>query len=135
MTQILAVQQQWPDSFDVLVLLGFVALVIGGPAFGWALMVLDIRAYYRRLRGALVVVSNYVRYVPAWVADEARRRRRVPPCLAVFGLTLPCTEAELLKAYRELVKERHPDVGGDMAEFLQLQRFFEEARSLIANAE
>lgn len=135
MTQILALNETWPNNFDLLVLLGFVALVIGVPAVGWSLMVLDIRAYYRRLKGALVVVSNYARYMPAWVANEARRRRRVPPCLAVFGLQLPCSEAELLKAYRELVKERHPDLGGDMAEFLQLQRFFEEARSLIAAQE
>ncbi|WP_252850908.1 hypothetical protein [Aeoliella straminimaris] len=135
MTQILAVDDTWPNNFDMLVLLGYVALVVGVPAAGLSLLVIDIRAHYRRLKGALVVVSNYVRYMPSWVADEAQRRKRVPPCLAVFGLKLPCTEAELLKAYREMVKERHPDLGGDMAEFLQLQRFFEEARSLITNSD
>lgn len=122
----------WPDAFDIAVLVGYLGLIIGVPTAGYVLMAVDIRAHYRRFRQALVVVSKHTRQIPAWVAEEARRRRKPPACLAAFGLTLPCSEADLLEAYRQLVKTRHPDLGGDRQAFLQLQKHFEEARSLLA---
>lgn len=123
----------WPDRFDVAVIVGYVVLIVGVPVAGYVLLAVDIRAHYRRLRGALVVVSSYVTQLPSWVASDARRRQQTPACLAVFGLDLPCTEDELLDAYRQLVKTHHPDLGGDRNQFLQLQQHFEQARSLLTS--
>jgi curved DNA-binding protein CbpA len=49
----------------------------------------------------------------------------------VFGLTMPCTEEQVLAAYRRKVKELHPDRGGDRRKFLRLQAHFEQAMALI----
>jgi hypothetical protein len=128
---LLAETAPWPDRFDLAVIVGFVVLIVGIPLAGYVLLAVDVRAHYRRLRGALVLVSNYVVQMPAWVGGEARRRQQTPPCLAAFGLDLPCSEAQLLDAYRQLVKTRHPDLGGDRNEFLKLQQNFEQARTLV----
>ena len=88
-------------------------------------MVLDIRRYLRSLRRALVTVTQILPGTPAW----ALRRR--PHCLRTFGLELPCTEMEVLAAYRMRAKELHPDRGGDLQEFLRLQRQFEEALEVV----
>ena len=129
---ILLLADQWPSSAaDFLLLALYLGLFIGVPVVGYVLLAVDIKAYYRRLRHALVVVSNYTVQVPAWVAREAKRRQRVPRCLAAFGLELPCSEADLLHAYRQKVKTMHPDLGGSRTGFLQLQRDFEEARTLL----
>jgi hypothetical protein len=121
----------WPSPFDLAVLVGFVVLIVGIPLAGYVLLAVDIRAHYRRLRGALVLVSNYMVRMPAWVAADSQRRKHAPPCLATFGLKLPCSEDQLLNAYRQLVKTCHPDLGGDRNEFLKLQQHFEQARTLV----
>jgi hypothetical protein len=121
----------WPDRFDLAVLVGFLLVIVGIPVAGYVLLAVDIHAHYRRLRGALVLVSNYMVHIPAWVAAESQRRKHAPPCLAAFGLKLPCSEAQLLDAYRQLVKHCHPDLGGDRNEFLKLQQHFEQARTLV----
>jgi curved DNA-binding protein CbpA len=43
---------------------------------------------------------------------------------------MPCTEEQVLAAYRRKVKEMHPDKGGSLQKFLQLQRHFEQAMYL-----
>lgn len=107
----------------------FLALAFGIPAFGLVLMATDIRRYLRSLGRALVVVSYAVRPgIPYW----ARRRR--PPCLETLELELPCTEEQVLEAYRRKVKERHPDKGGSLQKFLQLQRHYEQAMYLARNS-
>lgn len=125
-------EETWPTTFDLWVLAGYMLVVVGGPIAGYVLLAVDIRKHYRRLKQALMVVSHYKVQMPSWVATEARQRQRPPACLAAFGLKLPCSEADLLEAYRQMVKTKHPDLGGDRSEFLQLQRHFEEARSLLA---
>ncbi len=37
----------------------------------------------------------------------------------------------LLHAYRQMVKGNHPDHGGDLEAFMQLQTDFEEARKFL----
>lgn len=128
---ILAEPAPWPDRLDLAVIIGFVLLAVGIPLAGYVLLAVDIRAHYRRLRGALVLVSNYMVRIPSWVAADSQRRKHAPPCLATFGLKLPCSEDQLLDAYRQLVKTCHPDLGGDRDEFLKLQRHFEQARTLV----
>ena len=87
-------------------------------------MALDIRRYLRSLRRALVIVASAVRRPPNWSLSDS------PPCLQTLGLKLPCTEEEVLAAYRQRVKEMHPDRGGDMRQFLRLQQHFEQAMHL-----
>lgn len=107
----------------------FLALAFGIPAFGLVLMATDIRRYLRSLGRALVVVTYVVRPgIPYW----ARRRR--PPCLDTLDLELPCTEEQVLAAYRRKVKELHPDRGGSLQKFLQLQRHYEQAMYLARNS-
>lgn len=119
----------WPDGVDALALAGFAGLAFGLPALGYGLMALDIRAYLRSLRRALTVVTGVVaRDTPYW----ALRRDR-PPCLVALDLALPCTEDEVLRAYRERVKSLHPDRGGDLGQFLRLQKHFEQALYLVRN--
>lgn len=122
-----SVARSWPDGVDALALLGFGGLAFGLPAAGYCLMAIDIRAYLRSLRRALTVVTAAVtQEMPAWAV-----RRDRPPCLAALDLTLPCTEGEVLQAYRERVKSLHPDRGGNLQQFLRLQKHFEQALHLV----
>lgn len=111
----------WPDELDAAVTLTYLAVVVAVPAAGYAMMVLDIRAYLRSLRRFLVVARNYLTDLPEWV------RKDTPRCLLALGLTLPCTSDDVLSAYRNKVKKLHPDRGGDRRAFLRLQQQFEEA--------
>jgi hypothetical protein len=114
--------RSWPDSVDLAALVTFLGLAFGLPAFGYVLMAIDVRRYLRSLRRALVVLTQSMSpSSPYW----ARRDR--PPCLETFDLTLPCTEEQVLAAYRRKVKDLHPDKGGSLQKFLQLQRHFEQA--------
>jgi hypothetical protein len=116
----------WPDGFDWVITVGYVLLILGVAAAGYACMVLDIRAYLRSLRRALVVITHYRVELPEWI------RRDTPRCIQALGLTMPCTTDDVLEAYRERVKVLHPDRGGSRREFLLLQRHFEEAMALVA---
>jgi hypothetical protein len=116
----------WPDGIDWAVTASYLALAFGSAALGYVCLALDIRAYLRSLRRALVVISNYRVELPEWV------RRDTPRCVLALGLTLPCTEADILSAYRRKVKRLHPDRGGDRREFLRLQMHFEQAMALVS---
>ena len=118
-------EYQWPDGFDSTVTFVFIALLAGVLITGYACMVLDIRAYLRSLRRALVVVSQYRLELPEWV------RRETPRCIEALGLTLPCTTDDVLVAYRQKVKVLHPDRGGDRRKFMRLQSHFEQAMALV----
>lgn len=116
---------QWPDSVDLTAMLLYVVTIIAAPVAGYAAMVVDIRRYLRSLRRALVVVVNYFPDLPHWA------REPTPKCLAAFGLMMPCSEEDLLKAYRCKVKLLHPDRGGDRRRFHKLQRNFEQAQEYL----
>ena len=118
----------WPagmDGVDGLLTFGYLAVIIGVPVLGYAVMVMDFRRYLRSLRRAMVMVAQSVRKVPYWALNEQ------PSCLTELGLRLPCTEEEVMAAYRERVKELHPDRGGDLQSFLRLQKHFEQAMYLV----
>ncbi|MEX0610620.1 MAG: hypothetical protein WD229_00755, partial [Pirellulales bacterium] len=116
----------WPDGIDWTVTAGYVALAFGLAALGYVCMVLDIRAYLRSLRRALVLISHYGFDLPEWI------RRDTPRCILALGLTMPCTTEDVLAAYRRKVKRMHPDRGGDQREFLRLQAHFEQAMAFLA---
>ena len=117
----------WPDDVDRVLTSGYVALIIGLPLLGYVFMVHDFRRYLRSLRRALMVVAQVMPSTPYW----ARRQR--PACMKAFGLHLPCTEEEVLAAYRDLAKMLHPDRGGDLQKFLRLQKHFEQALRMVRN--
>ena len=101
----------WPDGIDLTITLAYVALMLGVAIAGYVCMAIDIRAYYRSLRRALVLISHYRVELPAWV------RRDTPRCIQALGLKLPCTTDDVLVAYREKVKTLHPDRGGNRQDF------------------
>ena len=120
---------RWPNSLDATVTIVFLITVVGVAALGYVFMVLDYRAYLRSLRRALVKVINYLPHVPEWAKVET------PRCIAAFGLRMPCTEQDLMRAYRTKVKKMHPDRGGDKRRFLILQQNFEEAVEYLAESQ
>jgi hypothetical protein len=114
-----------PDGIDWTIAITYLSLAFGLAALGYFCMVLDIRAYLRSLRRALVVITGYRVELPEWV------RKDTPRCILALGLTLPCTHDDILAAYRRKVKTMHPDVGGDRREFLRLQSNFEQAMAFV----
>jgi hypothetical protein len=115
------------DSFDWTITTLYLTAVFGFAFLGYVCMVLDIRAYLRSLRRALVVIGQYRLDLPDWV------RRDTPRCILALDLTLPCTEEDVLAAYRRKVKSLHPDLGGDQRAFLRLQAHFEQAMTLVTS--
>ena len=115
----------WPDSIDTSSIVLFVLLVVGLPALGYVFAAIDIRAYVRSLRRALVRITYYVPELPEWVRHET------PPCLRALGLRAPCTEEEVKRAYRRLAQALHPDRGGDTRRFRALSEQFEKALDYV----
>lgn len=113
------------DDVDYVFMGLYLLLVFGLPLLGYVFMVLDFRRYLRSLRRAMVLLVSAVPTTPYW----ALRSR--PICLKALGLELPCTEADVMTAYRERAKELHPDRGGELDDFLQLQRYFEQSLKLV----
>jgi hypothetical protein len=118
----------WPDGYDRALTALYLVVIFGLPLLGYVFMVLDFRAYLRSLRRTLVLVAQRVPTTPAW----ALRSR--PVFLKTLGLQLPCTEQEVLAAYRLKAKTMHPDRGGDLEQFLRLQRHFEKAMRLASDS-
>jgi hypothetical protein len=115
----------WPNGIDRVGICLFTVAIIVLPLLGYWLTALDLRAYLRALRGALVRVTGGRRELPDWLRDET------PPCLRALGLSFPCTEADVKQAYRRLAKELHPDRGGDVRRFLLLQDHLEQASAFV----
>lgn len=115
----------WPVASELVAVLGFLGLIIILPALGYFFMVADYRAYLRSFHRAIARVLPRDSSLPEWALEET------PRCVEVFGLRMPCDEEELKAAYREKIKNLHPDRGGDQQRFLVLQRHFEEALELV----
>jgi len=54
-----------------------------------------------------------------------------PPCLTVLGLMPPVTAEDVKQAYRAKAMAMHPDRGGDPAQFILLQKAFDEANDFV----
>ena len=120
---LLAIQEF--DSVDLTVIGFYLFIVIGAPLLGYWFMVLDIRAYLRALKGALMVIKDHLPGVPEWA------KQHTPGCIRSLGLDLPCTEQDVKRACRQLAEKLHPDRGGDRSRFMLLQKQFEEALKFI----
>ena len=118
-------RSDWPDTTDRIAIGLLLAAVTLLPLIGYWLTVLDVRAYLRALRGVLVRITNPIYRVPDWVQSDT------PSCLRAFGLELPCSEDDLKAAYRRRAKELHPDRGGDVQRFLQMQEQLEQANHFL----
>jgi hypothetical protein len=123
------VVHRWPDAIDLGILLALGAAVLAALLFGLGFWFADFRAWLRACGRKLVLVRDYLPQIPLWA------RHKTPRSLRVFGLKLPCNEQDLLQAYRQLVKGNHPDHGGDLEAFMQLQTDFEEARRFLQSLE
>ena len=111
----------WPDHLDAtMTMLFFVAIVVL-PTLGYYFLAVDVRAYLRSFRRALVRLTAGFSGVPEWACPHT------PRCITALGLSMPCSEDELLRAYRLRVMQLHPDRGGDQRQFLRFQAQFEEA--------
>ena len=53
-------------------------------------------------------------------------------CFTTRGLTWPCTEADVKRAYRQQAHEVHPDKGGSTAAFQALQTAYKEAMDVVS---
>jgi hypothetical protein len=92
-------------------------------------MLLHFFARRRSPRKPLIRVSHYSRKVPKWGF-----RRSTPRCISELGLSMPCTEDDVMTAYRQKAKTLHPDRGGSSREFSKLQQHFEQARALVSGS-
>ena len=115
----------WPTLVDVAAVVFLLGLVLVLTLAGYVFMVLDFHAYLRSLRRALVHVGRMLPEIPNWARSDT------PRCIAALGLSLPCNEEDLKRAYRTRVKTLHPDHGGDKRRFLYLQQQFEQALDLV----
>ncbi len=52
---------------------------------------------------------------------------RRPEFLVTLGLLLPCSPEDVRQAYREKVRNAHPDRGGNVADFRAIQEAYEKA--------
>jgi hypothetical protein len=127
MNALYAVSKQgtWPEGLDWIALGAFAALMLALPTLGLLFLFRDARRWMRSLRGALVVVTRCLPRWPEWA------RRETPRCIVALGLRFPCTVQDLKQAYRQKVKQFHPDHGGDQQHFLWLQSQFEQALTLV----
>ena len=48
-------------------------------------------------------------------------------CLTTLGLSLPCTRADVRRAYKRLAKAAHPDLGGSHQQFIKLKEAHDSA--------
>jgi hypothetical protein len=62
------------------------------------------------------------------VRDRLRGGRSTEAAYGVLGLSSDASEAAVRRAYRERVKEVHPDHGGDEAEFRRVREAYDAAR-------
>ena len=121
--------RDWPDAVDIGILLLFFGGIATMLLLGYLIMVLDIRAYLRALRGVMVRVTRHFAHVPEWARYET------PGCLTALGLRLPCTPEDVKRAYREKAEKLHPDRGGDRRKFMRLQGHFEKAMQFLTEYE
>lgn len=119
------VSHSWPDGIDVLILVGLGVVVAAVLIFGFGLWYADFRNWLKACGRKLILMRDYLPQIPRWA------RHKTPRSLRVFGLRLPCSEDDLLHSYRQLVKGNHPDHGGNLEAFMQLQMDFEEARKFL----
>jgi hypothetical protein len=63
--------------------------------------------------------------------DKGPSKAQLAACFAALGVPAYAKEAELRRAYRQLVLSEHPDKGGDPARFHEIQSSYD---TLLAKA-
>eukprot|EP00854_Cymbomonas_tetramitiformis_P030287 gene30287-37837_t len=59
------------------------------------------------------------------MASRQRKGADVARCFTTLGLPKYAKEAEVRRAYRNLVRLEHPDKGGDVDKFKEIQRAYD----------
>jgi hypothetical protein len=98
---------------EVMLLLGVLAAFLGAAIHGFRIRD-ELRAY--REFGP-----------PGWFG-RLRTGIGPSPALTALGLASTATLDEVERAYRELVKQAHPDRGGNVEQFKRLQAIYEQAK-------
>ena len=98
---------------EVMLLLGVLAAFLGAAIHGFRIRD-ELRAY--REFGP-----------PGWLGF-LRTGVGPSPALTALGLSPTATLEEVERAYRELVKQAHPDRGGNVEQFKRLQAIYEQAK-------
>ncbi|TWU00735.1 hypothetical protein Pla108_16870 [Botrimarina colliarenosi] len=60
-------------------------------------------------------------------SSRGHAHKKRPAAVERLGLSLPVTEKDVKQAYFQKAREAHPDHGGAMSDFLEVQRAFDEA--------
>jgi F0F1-type ATP synthase membrane subunit c/vacuolar-type H+-ATPase subunit K len=102
---------------EVMLLLGVLAAFLGAAIHGFRIRD-ELRAY--REFGP-----------PGWLG-RLRTGMGPSPALAALGLPPTASLDEVERAYRELVKQAHPDRGGNVEQFKRLQTINEQAKRQAA---
>ena len=80
----IAASYTFPDGIDWTIGITYLSLAFGLAAFGYVCMALDIRAYLRSLRRALVVISGYRVELPEWVRISVGTMEQNLRCIATL---------------------------------------------------
>lgn len=104
-------------------------LQYGSDAF--AQLVLALEDLARIVERGIYDLSYWISGMRALPAEPA-----IPKCFITLGFTdYPKSEEEVKRAYRELAKKKHPDLGGSGAEFYELNEAYKEALREIKKSE
>lgn len=68
---------------------------------------------------------------PTGARDRRPRRPAGSACLALLGLSWPCTRSDVVKAWRRVAFAAHPDGAGSNAAFIKARRAYETALTLV----
>ncbi len=102
---------------EVMLLLGVLAAFVGATIHGF------------RIRDELRAYRDFS--PPGWLG-RLRTGMGPSPALAALGLPPTASLEEVERAYRELVKQAHPDRGGNVEHFKRLQTIYEQAKRQAA---
>jgi hypothetical protein len=82
---------------------------------------------------AVAVLAEVLRKIGAWPSarTHCRRSSTTPDWSYVLGVAIPCTRDDVVRAFRKLALETHPDRGGDPARFIAVRTAYDQALAAV----
>jgi len=73
-------------------------------------------------------------YDAAWARQQQAQVLAIPSelWLSELGLSWPCTLAEATRAFRRLALTHHPDMGGNVSDFVRIRLAYDRLKELLA---